>query len=88
MNPAKSPATLTLLSVVAHEAARAPQDFLTAGFDPSNPPLAHVLGGFLAEHENLAIALPPKLAPEGDSRSRKCRSASRDAPSAHRAPAS
>ena len=58
-------------SVVAHEVARALQDFLAIGFGPSNPPLAHVLDDFLAQQENLvkgpylSIALPPKLAPEG-----------------------
>ena len=58
-------------SVVAHEGARALQDFLATSFDPSNPPLAHVLDDFLAEEQNLvkgpylSIVLPPKLAPEG-----------------------
>ena len=46
-------------------------DFLATGFGPSNPALAHVLGDFLAQDENLvkgpylSIALPPKLTPEG-----------------------
>ena len=58
-------------SVVAHEVARALEDFLATGFGPSNPPLAHVLDDFLAQQKNLlqgpylSIALPPKLAPEG-----------------------
>ena len=70
-------------SVVVHEVTRALQDFLAAGFDPSNPPLAHVLDDFLAEEENLvkgpylSIALPPKLAPEGGEPFPEGRSASR-----------
>ena len=40
-------------SAVAHEVARALQDFLATSFGPSNPHLAHVLDDFLAEEQNL-----------------------------------
>ncbi len=58
-------------SVVAAEVTGALRDFLTTGFGPSNPALAHVVDDFLAEPEDLAkgpylsIALPFQHAPEG-----------------------
>ena len=58
-------------SVVAAEVAGALGDFLATGFGPSNPALAHVVGDFLADAENLAkgpylsVALPFQQAPEG-----------------------
>ncbi len=58
-------------SVVAAEVTGALHDFLTTGFGPSNPALAHVVDDFLADPEDLAkgpylsIALPFQQAPEG-----------------------
>ena len=58
-------------SVVAAEVTGALRDFLTTGFGPSNPALAHVVDEFLADPEDLAkgpylsIALPFQQAPEG-----------------------
>ena len=57
-------------SVVAAEVTGALRDFLTTGFGPSNPALAHVVDDFLADPEHLAkgpylsIALPFQPAPE------------------------
>ena len=58
-------------SVVADEVTGALRDFLSTGFGPSNPALAHVIDDFLAEPDNLAkgpylsIALPFQQVPEG-----------------------
>lgn len=69
-------------SVVASEVTGALRDFLTTGFGPSSPELAGVVDDFLADPENLvkgpylSVALPYRRAPEGASRSRRCRSVS------------